>query len=105
MYRLIVITTMMNFGIFAGLKEYAGKWQLKSVTKFSQEEINLVDHVSIVPSDYGSSACFFMKSGGTCYIPMSTDARSQIGDTLKIEDLEILTLCKAGEDDILRIRG
>ena len=96
---------MMNLGIFAGLKVYAGKWELKSVTKFTQEKVDLVDHVKVVESNYGSSACFFMKSGGTMYIPMSSDCVSQVGDTLNIEELEILTLCKQGEDDILRIRG
>ena len=54
--------------IFGTLRTYAGKWSLKSSRKFEEEEINAVSKAEVVPSAYGNSVCFFMKSGGNKYM-------------------------------------
>ena len=90
--------------IFSSLKLYAGKWLVKATRKFSQEEINSVDNVSVVESQYGNSACFFMKNGGQIFIPLSTDSALAVGDTFKLEDAELLTLGREGEKDIYRVK-
>lgn len=93
----------MNF--FSNKKVYGGKWSVKSISKFTDEEKNLVIKAEVVDSDYGNSCCFFMKDGTTIYTPMSNDAKSDVGDTLDLNTLEIITLEKIGEKDIERIRG
>lgn len=93
----------MNF--FSNKRVYGGKWSVKSTEKFTPEECNLVSKVVVVDSEFGASACFFMKNGTSIYQPMSNDSRANVGDILKMEDLEIVTLEKVGENDIQRIRG
>ena len=65
----------------------------------------LVEHTLRVESEYGSSCCFFMKNGTTMYVPMSQDAKSEVGDMVDLSSAEIVTLEKQGEKDIQRIRG
>lgn len=93
----------MNF--FSNKKVYGGKWSVKSVSKFTEEEIALVDKAIVVESDFGESCCFFMKNGTTIYTPMSNDSKSSVGDSLNLRDIEIVVLEKTGESDIARIRG
>lgn len=93
----------MNF--FSNKKVYGGKWSVKSISKFTDEEKALVVKAEVVDSDYGNSCCFFMRDGTTIYTPMSNDAKSDVGDTLDLNTLEIITLEKIGEKDIERIRG
>jgi hypothetical protein len=91
--------------IFDNLKVYGGKWSEKSSRKFTKEELALVEKAQVVESQYGSSCCFFMKNGTTMYVPMSNDAKSEIGDSIDLESAEIVTLEKQGEKNIQRIRG
>ena len=91
--------------IFSGRKVYGGKWSVKSVRKFTPEELNLVSKAQVVESQYGNSACFFMNNGSTIYIPMANDAVSGVGDYLQLSECEVVTLEKLGENDITRIRG
>jgi hypothetical protein len=46
-----------------------------------------------------------MANGTTMYVPMSTDAKSGVGDIINLNEAEIVTLEKQGENDIQRIRG
>lgn len=91
--------------LFSNLKVYDGKWSEKSSRKFTQEELALVDKAQVVESQYGSSCCFFMKNSTTMYVPMSQDAKSEVGDMVDLSSAEIVTLEKQGEKDIQRIRG
>lgn len=90
--------------IFGTLRTYAGKWSLKSSRKFEDEEINAVSKAEVVPSSYGNSVCFFMKSGGNKYIALSNDATVGVGDLVDLKNARLLTLEKAGESDILRVK-
>ena len=91
--------------LFSNLKVYGGKWSEKSSRKFSQEELALIDKAQVVESQYGTSCCFFTKHGTTMYVPMSKDAKSEVGDMIDLSSAEIITLEKQGEKDIQRIRG
>lgn len=90
--------------IFGTLKTYAGKWSLKSSRKFEDEEINAVSKAEVVPSSYGNSVCFFMKSGGNKYIALSNDATVGVGDLVDLSKAQLLTLEKEGEPNILRVK-
>ena len=91
--------------LFSSLKVYGGKWAEKASRKFTQDELALVIKAQVVESQYGNSCCFFMANGTTMYVPMSTDSKSWAGDILNLSEAEIVTLEKAGEEDIQRIRG
>ena len=95
----------MALNLFSDLKVYGGKWSVKSVRNFNDEEKALVDKAMVVDSEYGSSVCFFMKNGTTTYVPLDRDAVSQVGDIIDMNTAEIVTLEKQGEKDIQRIRG
>ena len=91
--------------LFSGLRVYGGKWAEKASRKFTQDELALVIKAQVVESQYGNSCCFFMANGTNMYVPMSTDAKSGVGDIINLNEAEIVTLEKAGERDIQRIRG
>lgn len=93
----------MNF--FSNKKVYGGKWSVKSIFQLSNEEKALVAKAQVVDSEYGNSCCFFMKDGTTIYTPMSNDSKSDVGDILDLNTLEVIVLEKVGEKDIERIRG
>lgn len=89
--------------IFSNLQVYAGKWAEKSRRNFSEEEINAVDSNVVVSSNYGLSVCFFMKSGGQTFIPLSTDATVGLGESVDLQKASLITLGKQGESDIIRV--
>lgn len=89
--------------IFSSLQVYGGNWQVASSRSFDPEEINAVSKAQVVSSEYGNSVCFFMKSGGQTYIPLSRDASVSVGDTVDLTKAQVLTLHRDGNDDITRI--
>lgn len=92
--------------IFASLRTYAGKWAVKGEPRnFTEEEINAVREAVVVPSAYGMSVCFFMKSGGQTYIPLSTTSSKGTGEVIDLKTAKLVTLQKDGESDILRIEA
>ena len=91
-------------GLFTGRTVYAGKWSVKDVNKMSNDDIQMVSNATIVPSEYGLSVCFFMKTGGQVYIPVSNDCNATVGQSVDLTKAEIITLEKPGESDIERVR-
>lgn len=91
--------------IFQNLRVYAGKWMVKARRSFTQDEINAVDHATVVDSQYGNSVCFFMKGGGQTFIPLSTYSPLGIGDVVDLSKASLLTLERAGDADIYRVEA
>lgn len=91
--------------IFSSLRVYAGKWAVKASRAFTAEEIAAVDKATVVDSQYGSSVCFFMKSGGQTFIPLSNTSSLSIGDTVNLASAKLLTLGREGEADIYRVEA
>lgn len=92
--------------IFANLRTYAGKWAVKGEPRnFTQDEINAVNQAVVVSSTYGLSVCFFMKSGGQTYIPLSTNSQRGSGEIIDLTQAKLVTLCKEGESDIYRVEA
>lgn len=91
-------------GLFTGRTVYAGKWAVKDVEFISAEDQAMVSRAEVVPSEFGLSVCFFMKAGGQTYIPVSNDSNAKVGESVDLTKAEIITLEKAGESDIQRIR-
>ena len=91
--------------IFSSLRVYAGKWNVKATRSFSADEIAAVDHATVVDSQYGNSVCFFMKSGGQTFIPLSTNSNLALGDSVDLSTAKVLTLGRDGDADIYRIEA
>lgn len=91
--------------IFSALRVYAGKWQVKNSRNFTQEEIDAVEHASVVDSQYGNSVCFFMKSGGQTFIPLSTNSSLSLGDDVDLSKAQLMTLGRDGDADIYRVEA
>lgn len=91
--------------IFSNLREYASKWSEKARRIFSDEEKAEVASATVVPSQFGSSVCFFMKAGGQKYIPLSNTSKAQVGQSINLDNAQLITLGKAGEQDIVRVEA
>ena len=91
--------------IFQNLRVYAGKWMVKASRSFTQDEIDAVDHATVVDSQYGNSVCFFMKGGGQTFIPLSTNSTLGIGDDVDLSKASLLTLEREGDADIYRVEA
>lgn len=91
--------------IFNALRVYAGKWSEKNVRDFSSEEVAAVEKAEVVESQYGFSVCFFMKSGGQTYVPLDQNSSLGIGSQVDLTKAQLVTLQRAGENDIYRVRA
>lgn len=87
------------------LMTYAGKWSVKSTSKLTAEEAARIDSITVQASDFGLSACLMMHGGGRKYIPLSRDSALAEGDVVSKESVQILSLEKEGEADIIRLDG
>ena len=90
--------------IFTSLKQYAGKWEVKSSRAFSQEEIDAVVQAVVVDSTYGLSVQFTMRNGGLTFIPLEQTSSLGTGELVDLSTAELVTLGKSGELDIHRVR-
>ena len=90
--------------IFSGLQVYGGNWNVVKSRSFDAEELALIDRAEVVASEYGNSVCFFMKSGGQTYIPLSRDSSLTVGDSVDVAKAQLLTLPRDGNDDITRVQ-
>lgn len=93
--------------IFASLRQYAGKWSVKSSREFTDEEKAAVTSAEVVASKegYGNSVCFFMSSGTQTFIPLSNTSHLNVGDNVDLSKAKLLTLERAGEADIYRVEA
>lgn len=91
--------------IFSSLRQYATNWVVSNVRPFTTEEINSVDHAEVVASSYGNSVCFYMASGVQTFIPLDRDSQLTVGQTVSLQNAQLVTLSKPGEGDIYRVRA
>ena len=78
-------------------------WNVKDIRTFNIDEIEAVKRAEVVPSQFGNSVCFFMKSGGQTYIPLYEKSSLTPGDVVDLKTALFLTLCRKGNDDIYRV--
>ena len=91
--------------IFSGLQVYGGSWNVvvDKTRGLNAEELSLISRAEVVASEYGNSVCFFMKSGGQSYIPLSRDSQLGVGDSVDVTKVKLLTLHRDGSEDITRV--
>lgn len=90
--------------IFDSLRSYAASWQVKDMRNFGSHEIQLVKDAEIVPSDYGNSVCFTMINGVKKFIPLDKDSTLSVGDKVDLTKAMLVTLCREGNSDIVRVK-
>jgi hypothetical protein len=91
--------------IFAGLRAYAGSWEVAGIRPLNDTEKSLVKKVEIVSSDYGNSACFFMANGTKTFIPMDQNYTAKgVGELLDVDKIKIVKLTREGDSPINRVR-
>ena len=89
--------------VFDSLQVYGGSWNVVDSRSFDAAEIAAVKRAEVVSSQYGSSVCFFMKSGGQTYIPLSNTSSLCVGDDVDLNKAKLLTLHRDGDGDIIRV--
>ena len=89
--------------IFKSQKVYFDSWEVSDSRNFEEEEISAVKSAYVVPSEFGNSCCFLMKSGGKTYIPMSRDSSLSVGESVDLKKAKLLTLSREGDSDIYRV--
>jgi hypothetical protein len=90
-------------GMIWGLNNNINQWQIKGVRSFNLEERLAINRAEVVASQYGSSVCFFMNAGGQTYISLDDNSELCVGDEVNINTAKLITLCRKGKDDILRV--
>ena len=89
--------------IFSAIHVYPGAWQETGSRSFSIEEIASIKSAKVVDSNFGSSVCFYMKSGGTAYIPLSNTCSKAVGEEVDVKSAKLITLSREGDADIYRV--
>lgn len=96
-------------GFLDSLRTYAGSWNEVSREKLSASEVKSINKIEIVEKEqeWGTSVsmCFHMLGGGKKYIPLSRDSDLEVGDAVKPQSVEIITLERDGEEPIYRADG
>lgn len=93
------------FNIFQNLRVYAGKWNVSDSRNFTEDEVNAIQSASVVDSQYGTSVCFIMRSGGQTYIPLSNTSQLAVGDAVNLKTARLITLSREGDADIYRVEA
>ena len=70
--------------VFAGRQVYGEGWTVSNRRAFNAEEQGAVLRAEVVSSEYGNSVCFFMRSGGMTYIPLSKNSSKLPGDSIDL---------------------
>lgn len=81
-----------------GMQKYGESWTLVSERPFNSAEREAIREAAVVNSDYGISACFFMKQGGTYYIPISDrGVQPAVGSKLDLDKCHFVRLTRDGK--------
>lgn len=94
----------MSFNLINSVKHYEESWTLKEARSLSQEELEAILSVEIVPSDYGTSGKMRLAEGGCIYIPCSNTATFVVGQMIDPKDITVEVLTRPGDKDIFRIK-
>ena len=80
------------------LRTYKPIWVETSREKFDTEDIEIIESITVVTSNYGLSGEILWVSKEVSYIPLSRECRDVVvGETINPEDCWIVHLERAGE--------
>lgn len=81
-----------------GLRTYKPSWVETSREKFDAEDVEIIESITVVTSNYGLSGEILWVSKEVSYIPLSRECRDVVvGETINPEDCWIVHLERAGE--------
>lgn len=81
-----------------GLRTYKPSWIETSREKFDAEDIEIIESITVVTSNYGLSGEILWVSKEVSYIPLSRECKDVVvGETINPEDCWIVHLERAGE--------
>lgn len=81
-----------------GLRTYKPSWVETSREKFDAEDIEVIESITVVTSNYGLSGEILWVSKEVSYIPLSRECRDVVvGETINPEDCWIVHLERVGE--------
>lgn len=81
-----------------GLRTYKPSWVETSREKFDAEDIEIIESITVVTSNYGLSGEILWVSKEVSYIPLSRECKDVVvGETINPEDCWIVHLERAGE--------
>lgn len=92
--------------IFDILPIYATKWQISTENpprSLNKAELDMYVYAKVVQSEFGFSAELIRMDGGVQYIPIVKDNPCGLGDVIDLKEAKVVTLCKPGEKDIIRL--
>lgn len=90
--------------ILSKLPIYAGKWKEAAVENIDAADIAAIREAVVVESQFGLSVCMYLHAGGQTYLPLDTNSSLGVGEIVDLTKAKIVTLRRAGDDDIYRIR-
>lgn len=81
-----------------GLRTYKPVWVETSREKFDAEDIEIIESITVVSSNYGLSGEILWVSKEVSYLPLSRECRGVcVGETLNPADCWVVHLERAGE--------
>ena len=91
--------------IFNSLRIYAGKWEVKEIRDFTDEEKAAISQAVVIPSQFGSSVQFTRTAGGMAFVPLDQNSQLGTGELIDLNKAKLVTLSKSGEADIYRVQA
>ena len=82
---------------FEDLNTY-GKWSEVSRESLSESVKNSIERTEVIPGDFGKTACFYMHGGNYKLIPLSRDCELGVGDTLDLDNGQVITIKKDNQE-------
>lgn len=92
-----------NNKVSLGKVDISSHWQVLDKRHFTESEKELVVSNLIVPTQYGSSVKFMLRTGKIKLIPLSQLANHAIGSSINMDTSQIIKLFKWGHKVIYRV--
>jgi hypothetical protein len=83
--------------LFSKLREYGGSWEVVDSKPLDKKDIAETRRAEVVPSQYGNSICFHLKTGGMKFVPCGRDCDLEVGDEVDPKKVVILELERGDE--------
>lgn len=89
---------------FTTLTSYKGKWKVKSIRKFTEEEIKSITRATVIRSKHGNSVKFTITGGKLAFIPLDQNSNLEVGKVIDFTKVDIVILCKTDKKNINRVK-
>ena len=84
--------------VFNTLTVYGESWEVVSERPFNSAELDAIKEAQVTEGTWGKSLCFFMKRGGTTYIPISDRGQMPaVGTKVDLANCTYVRLTRDGE--------